>query len=527
MPSRAEIIRLNLLVELLSECADVDEFESLLRVAGSRLRWILGFDSCTLVIQRGPLRSYWKVEPAEETPRAIPAADVPPEHAALIARALETHAPGAGGQPTTALCAPLVLGDESCGALCVSSAHKPYAYRDSRFLFHVAQCLGSVLVRLDLKRHAAHESLRKDEFLALMSHELRNPLAPIITAVELLKLAHPGVAPPELDIIERQARHLLRLVEDLCDVARMDRGSVILHLAPTEIGAVIASAVEMAQPLVRARHHRLDVAVPSAGLLVDADAVRLTQVISNLLNNASHYTNPGGHLAVAARREADEVVVDVSDDGAGMSAETLPRIFQQFTRGPGAADSATSGLGLGLSVVRTLTALHGGAVSVHSGGPGQGSKFTLRLPALGDDTKQAIPAPAVATLTLATTPREVLLVDDNEDAAELLSRRLRAAGHRVEVAHRGMDALSMLDWFLPSVAVLDIGLPEMDGYELAAHIRARLGARAPALIAVTGYALERDTDRGRAAAFSRYFVKPTKAAELLRAFEELAEAPPS
>jgi len=526
MPARAEIVRLNLLVELLSECAEVDDFESLLRVAGGRLRWILGFDACTLVIQRGALRSYWTVVHGVETLHPIVAADVPPGDAALIAGALETHTPGAGGRPTTALCAPLVLGGESSGAICVSSA-QPYAYRDARFLFHVAQCLSNVLVRLDLKRDAAHESLRKDEFLALMSHELRNPLAPIITAVELLKLAHPGVAPPELDIIERQARHLLRLVEDLSDVARMDRDSVILHRVPTEIGAIIANAVEMAQPLIRARRHRLEVAVPSAGLLVDADDVRLTQVISNLLNNASHYTSPGGHLAIAARREGEEVVIDVSDDGAGMSAETLPRIFQQFTRGPGAADSATSGLGLGLSVVRTLTALHGGTVSAHSGGPGQGSKFTLRLPALGDDTKQAIPAPAVATLTLATTPREVLLVDDNEDAAELLSRRLRAAGHRVEVAHRGMDALSMLDWFLPSVAVLDIGLPEMDGYELAAHIRARLGARAPALIAVTGYALERDTDRGRAAAFSRYFVKPTKAAELLRAFEELAEAPPS
>ena len=525
MPAREEIIRINLLVELLSECADVDDFESLLRVVGARLRWILGFDSCTLVLRRGALLSFWTVVSAEETLHAITAGDVPPEHAALIARSLDTRTPGADGQPTTALCAPLVLGHENCGAICVSSARQPYADRDSRFLFHVAQCFSSVLVRLDLKQNAARDSLRKDDFLALMSHELRNPLAPIITAVELLKLAHPGVAPPELEIIERQARHLLRLVEDLSDVARMDRGSVVLRRAPTEIGVIIANAVEMTHPIIKARRHRLDVTVPSVGLIVDADDVRLTQVISNLLNNASHYTNPGGHIAIAARREADEIVIDVSDDGAGMSAETLPRIFEQFTRGPGAADRATSGLGLGLSVVRTLTALHGGTVSAHSGGLGQGSKFTLRLPVLGDNRKEALPALAAATLTRAATPLHVLLVDDNEDAAELLSRRLRAAGHRVEVAHRGMDALLILDGFHPAIAVLDIGLPEMDGYELAAHIRARLGARAPILIAVTGYELERSTDRGRVAAFSRHFVKPVKSAELLHAFEEIANAP--
>jgi signal transduction histidine kinase/ActR/RegA family two-component response regulator len=522
MPSPAEIIRLNLLVELLSECADVDDFPSLMRVVGGRFRWVVGFEACTLVIRRGQLCAYWTVERAEDTLRAIPVTAVTPDHAALLARALDSGTPGASGVPVTALCAPLLRGDASHGAICISSTQEPYAHRDLRFLFHIAQCISSTTVRLDLKHHAAAESRRKDEFLALMGHELRNPLAPIITAVELLKLAHPGAPSREIGIIERQARHLLRLVEDLSDMSRMERGSVILRRSRCEVGHIVEIAAEMSHPLLEARNHRLDLAVPPRGLLVDADDVRLAQVISNLLNNASHYTRPGGRISVAARREGGEVVIDVSDNGVGMSEETLPRIFEQFMRGPAASERAEGGLGLGLSVVKTLTALHGGTVSAESGGLGQGSKLTLRLPVLPDEEPEAIRAPAAPAL--ATTPRRVLLVDDNEDAAELLSRRLRAPGHEVEVAHDGAAAPSILEWFHPSVAVLDIGLPVMDGYELAARIHALFGAHAPPLIAVTGYDLERDTDRGRAAAFTRHFLKPVQAAELLRAVEEVASA---
>jgi signal transduction histidine kinase/ActR/RegA family two-component response regulator len=521
------IVRLNLLVELLSECAGVTELDSLLRIAGGRVRWIVGFDRCTLAVLRGNHCFYWTVTRAEDKLQAIAGDEVAEEHRVLLDRALASGAPGFNSRPVSALCAPLLSAERVLGAICFSSTRERYGYRDLRFVHHIAQCLSSTITRLGLKNEADEASQRKDDFLALLSHELRNPLAPITTAVHLLELRSPNEVPKEVAIIGRQAKHLLRLVDDLLDVSRLTHGKVLLNKAPTEVSRVIARAVEMSSPLFEQHAHRLDLAVPSAGLLVSADPDRLAQVVSNLLSNAARYTDAGGRIAVTARREGSGVLVEVSDNGMGISQEMLPHIFDQFVRGPGAADRAQSGLGLGLSIVKTLTELHGGTASALSKGLGQGSTFSIRLPALPEDFVAPIHESKEAGLERAKTPKRVLLVDDNEDAVETLAEILRAAGHDVRVAYDGPQALAMIAQYRPAVAVLDIGLPVMDGYELAEAIRRKLGVETPYLMALTGYGQEGDHQRSRAAGFATHFVKPVEADVLLEAIAAAANLSPA
>jgi len=362
---------------------------------------------------------------------------------------------------------------------------------------------------------------RKDEFLALLSHELRNPLAPILTAAELMELRGDVSTPHEREVIIRQSQHLVRLVDDLLDVSRVARGKVTLARKRLELATVVAKAVEATAPLLEQRRHRLYLSVPQTGLAMEADEVRLTQVVSNLLTNAARYTESGGRIDVTAEREGGEVVLSVRDTGQGIDAALLPHVFDMFVQGPRGTDRLEGGLGLGLSLVRTLTELHGGKASAHSEGPGRGSTFTVRLPASAPLAAGANGPGTAARPVNGDVALRVLVVDDNRDAAEMISILLSRAGHQVEIAADASQALSTVDAFQPQVAILDIGLPVMDGYALGRELRARLGSSTPVLIALTGYGQEQDQRRSAEAGFASHLVKPVDAKHLVHLVDEL------
>jgi len=378
---------------------------------------------------------------------------------------------------------------------------------------HVAQAEAA-------RREAEAATRTKDQFLAMLGHELRNPLAPIVTALQLLKLRGEHWS-RELAIIERQVTHLTRLVDDLLDISRITRGKVELNTRPIEVHSVITRAAEMTSSLLEQRQHRLSLDVPAAGLVVNGDLDRLAQVFANLLSNAAKYTPQGGHIDVRARRDGDDVVLEVADDGQGLPRELVPHIFDLFVQGPRTSDRREGGLGLGLTVVRSLVALHHGRVQAASDGPGRGSTFTVRLPAAIAAGEPV--APTAAPPLAAVKPRRLLVVDDNADAAETLAAMLRERQHTVRIAHDGPTALAAVDEFTPDVAVLDIGLPVMDGHEVAARLSEKMGAAVPAFIALTGYGQAHDRARSRAAGFRDHFVKPVDIDALLRAIDRAAD----
>jgi PAS domain S-box-containing protein len=371
----------------------------------------------------------------------------------------------------------------------------------------------------------------KDEFLAMLGHELRNPLAPIVTALQLMQLRGDETLHKERTIIERQVRHLVRLVDDLLDVSRITRGKVELRRERIEISEIVAKAIEMASPLIEQRQHNLEVDIPRHGLAVEADAVRMAQVVANLLNNAAKYTEPHGTLSISANQDSANqdsarqdsategriVVLRVLDTGIGLSAEILPRVFDLFVQERQALDRAQGGLGLGLAIVRVLVELHGGTVEARSEGHGRGSEFIVRLPAAVAlaDRPVSLDAPHVER-EIATRPDalRILIVDDNADAAELLATSVQIMGHVASVAHDGPTALQIGESFRPDVALLDIGLPVMDGYELARHLRELPGLEALRLIAVTGYSQEADRRHAAAAGFEHHLVKPIQLEQL-------------
>jgi PAS domain S-box-containing protein len=361
---------------------------------------------------------------------------------------------------------------------------------------------------------------RKDDFLALLSHELRNPLAPILTAAQLMQMRGDVATPREREVIIRQVQHLVRLVDDLLDVSRVARGKVTLAKRPLELVTVVAKAVEATAPLLEQRRHNLEVSVPSEGLLVDADETRLTQVVSNLLTNAARYTGSGGRIEVAAAREGGEVVLRVRDNGMGIEPALLPHIFEMFVQGARGSDRAQGGLGLGLALVQTLTALHGGSVSARSEGIGRGSEFTLRLPSF-TPRDEAAPGAEPTGHRPAARGQRVLVVDDNRDGAEMVSDLLEDAGYDVRLASDPSQALSLVDAFRPQVAILDIGLPVMDGYTLARELRQRLSDEPPLLIALTGYGQEQDRRRSAEAGFTLHLVKPVDPDKLTHVVDAL------
>jgi signal transduction histidine kinase len=355
-------------------------------------------------------------------------------------------------------------------------------------------------------RVAAEEAdSAKDDFLAMLGHELRNPLAPVLTALELMRLRGESASQRERDIIERQVKHLVRLVEDLFDVSRLRRGRVELRRRPFEIIRSIEKAIESSSPLLSDRSHKLIVDVSVAGLVVDGDETRLAQVFANLLTNAAKYSSRPGQIVLRGSVETGMVVVRCEDDGMGISPELLPRVFDLFKQGRQTLDRRKGGLGLGLAVAKTLVELHGGTIEAASDGPGHGSTFTVRLPLAS--------APATARAEgkgappIATSGR-VLVVDDNRDAADLLAETLRFGGFEVATAFDGAEALKTLSTFRADVAILDIGLPSMNGLELARQLRELDATRTIRLIALTGYGQQADFTASSAAGFDLHLVKP-------------------
>ena len=359
---------------------------------------------------------------------------------------------------------------------------------------------------------------RKDVFLAMLAHELRNPLAPIRNASEIFRRAGGANATLRLaaEIVDRQVTQLARLVDDLLDVSRITQGKVKLRRTRVHLQTLVTQAVETSLPMIDSKHQQLFVRVPGEPIYLDADPARLAQVLGNLLNNAAKYTGDGGHICITARRtRKDTVVVRVRDNGVGIPAGMLDNVFELFTQVDTSLDRSQGGLGIGLTLVKAIVELHHGQIRARSRGIGRGSRFTLWLPAL----PRGAAAPAVKRNGAArgeAHQRRLLLVDDNVDAVESLALLLQADGHDVRTAHDGTSALALVESFRPDLIVLDIGLPGMNGYEIAQRIRARPEFGAPTLVALTGYGQQEDRKRARAAGFDHHFIKPADVGALQR-----------
>ncbi|MGH8565182.1 MAG: response regulator [Gammaproteobacteria bacterium] len=377
---------------------------------------------------------------------------------------------------------------------------------------------------------------RKDEFLAMLSHELRNPLAPIRNAVQIMGLK--PLDDPHLchcrDVIERQVEHLSRLVDDLLDVSRITRGRFKLEKTPVEVASFVSRAIETAKPLFDARGQRLRVSMPDERRIVDGDLIRLSQIVGNLLNNAAKYTPDGGeislHIETASRDggSVEEVMIRVKDNGTGIPPHMLPEVFDLFTQVDQALDRSHGGLGIGLALVRKLVEMHGGKVEAHSDGVGHGSEFFVRLPCRIElvDVKGA-PASARDVIKTPVIRRRVLVVDDNEDSAETLALALQLEGCDVETAHGGQQALELAERFLPEMVLLDIGMPGMDGYEVARSIRAQPWGASMLLVAQTGWGQEEDRRRTREAGFDAHMTKPLDYSRLMSLMAQLPAPPRS
>jgi signal transduction histidine kinase/ActR/RegA family two-component response regulator len=409
------------------------------------------------------------------------------------------------------------LGEEGIGAaraeLAGSSETINLATAINRMLDHLHR------QQADLQRE--HE--RKDEFLAMLAHELRNPLAPISSAAQLLRVRFSDT--PRIretsEIIGRQVAHMTHLVDDLLDVSRVTRGLVTINKADVELGAVLREAVEQVMPVVQARKHRLTLDVAPQPMPVCGDRTRLIQVAANLLNNAAKYTPGGGELVVSLEQQGEDAVLQVRDNGLGIGADLLPVVFDLFTQAQRTPDRAQGGLGLGLALVRKLVELHEGSVEAHSDGPGKGSRFTVRLP-LRPPAQATEAAPAVAAAPAAVRSQRILVVDDNVDAASTLGMVLETAGHRVTIEHSAHAALSAAANDSFELILLDIGLPDMSGHALAGALKQLPGCAASVLVAVSGYGQEQDRRMSEQAGFAAHLVKPVAVGALLDTIARLA-----
>ena len=362
------------------------------------------------------------------------------------------------------------------------------------------------------RRDAEAANRAKDEFLAMLGHELRNPLAPILTALQLMRLRNESGAERERTIIERQVNHMVSLVDDLLDVSRITRGKVQLRRERIDLADIVAKAIEMTSPAIESRRHTLTVDVPR-GLVVDGDAARLAQVTANLLTNAAKYTDPGGQIAVSGSSEDAQAVLSVIDNGRGIAPDMLPRIFDLFAQERQEIDRSDGGLGLGLAIVKSLMRAHGGTVEAHSDGQEPRGTVQHPHPAGGTCPRRARVASRWWHLLRVSAPDpglRILVVDDNADAARLLSDSLQALGHRAVVAFDGPSALERASAFQPDVVLLDLGLPVMDGFEVAQRLKALPGVGGLEIVAITGYGQEIDRRRTRESGFDEHMVKPVR-----------------
>lgn len=393
-----------------------------------------------------------------------------------------------------------------------------------RLAWQCAQALDRAMLfeSEQLARRAAEAASRaKDEFLALLGHELRNPLSPMLTSLQVMKLRAPDVLERERATMERQVQHMRHLIDDLLDVSRITSGRVELRKSRRELDSLVKASLEVSSPLIEKRGHHVSIDV-SPELWVDVDPERLVQVISNLLTNAAKYTDPGGRIEIAGVQRDGKVLLSVTDNGIGIPADLLPRLFDLFVQGKRSLARSEGGLGLGLAVVKSITELHGGSVRVESAGIGQGSRFIVELAAAGPADSPLAP-PIAPAQPLAVEPQRVLVVDDNRDAADSAAEALSLSGHLVQVAYDGPSALDAAREFKPTIVFLDIGLPVMDGYEVARRLPQCVPQR-PTLVAVTGYSQESDRERARAAGFDAHLVKPATIEQKLALVSQYRQA---
>jgi signal transduction histidine kinase len=375
------------------------------------------------------------------------------------------------------------------------------------------QIRGHLSERLKNEQALRTADRRKDEFLATLGHELRNPLAPILNSLEIMKLAGAFADPRTQqagEVMERQIHHLNRLVDDLLEVSRITRGVIEVRKQPLELSAIVKAAVETSRPVLDNLRHQLTVELDDEPMCVGGDPVRLTQVFANLLNNAAKYTNHGGRISISTRRDGSDAVISVKDNGIGIAPNALSQVFDMFMQVDRSTRRSQGGLGIGLTLVRSLVGMHGGTVEARSDGPGLGSEFIVKLPLL-------VEKPAVAEQARAIKPlpsRRILIVDDSRDGGESLAMLLRVLGAEVALAHSGRHALECVDSFRPDVVLLDIGMPGMDGYEVARRIRANPANRNMSLIALTGWGQDEDRRRSVAAGFNHHLVKPADIEQL-------------
>ena len=363
-----------------------------------------------------------------------------------------------------------------------------------------------------VRRELQEADARKNEFLALLAHELRNPLGPIRHAVKILRARTPSADELQwaTSIIDRQTEHMTRLVEDLLDVSRITRGTIELRRERVDIGAILNAAVEASGTLIERARHQLKVTPPAEPLYVEGDVTRLTQIVANLLDNAAKYTDPGGRIWLSAQREGDKAVIKVRDSGIGIPSELMPRIFEMFTQAGLSIERAQGGLGVGLSLVDRLVTLHGGTVSAASAGAGKGSEFTIRLPVAPAHKAASPERQDGGQQPLPGTHCRVLVVDDNQDSADSLAMLLRMLGHEVATANDGVRALVMAAEFRPDVAILDIGLPRLNGYDVATQIRQQPWAKDVVLVALTGWGQEQHRRRSAESGFNHHLTKPVE-----------------
>ena len=408
----------------------------------------------------------------------------------------------------------ILLADGSHGVVC-------YYYDSTRLR----------LAEQSLKR--AIESLRdadraKDEFLATLAHELRNPLAPVRNAVHLLRRLGPATAELQWarDVIERQVEQMTRLIDDLLDVSRISRGRIEMRRERIDLASVVAHAVEASRPFIDAGRHELLVHLPAEPMWLDADVARMAQAICNLLNNAAKYSEPGGLVVLSARRLDQEVEISVRDTGVGIPPDMLTRVFDMFTQVDATLDKSQGGLGIGLTLTKRLVELHGGRIEARSDGVGLGSEFVVHLPLAADATLSQ-PKAQPATSLPPVRPLRIVVVDDNRDGADSLALALQLAGHETRTAHDGLQGLEIAEEFRPEVALLDLGLPGMDGFDLARAIRRRPWGAGVVLVAITGWGQAEDRRRSREAGFDHHLTKPLAPQQLLELLQSIAVRAPS
>jgi signal transduction histidine kinase len=424
------------------------------------------------------------------------------------------------------MCVPLKGRSRILGVVTFVSAEseRRYTKEDLVFAEELARRSAIAIENAQLYLELREADRRKDEFLATLAHELRNPLAPIRNALQVLKMPSldESIAQQSKEMIERQVHHLVRLVDDLLDVSRVMRGKTELRKETVELSSIVARAVETAQPLIDAQEHKLTITLPTDSLLLNADPVRLTQVIGNMLTNAAKYSEPNGCIWLKAQREGDEAVLSVRDTGIGIAPEMLPHIFELFVQVDYAATRSQGGLGIGLTLVKNLVEMHLGTIEARSEGLGKGSEFVMRLPLTtlkrkepsGQENSEQQPGTT-------SFGHRLLVVDDNKDAATSLAMLLKLQGHEVRMAHNGSDALEIVTDYQPDMIFLDIGMPGMDGFEVARRIRRQPGSKRIELVALTGWGQQEDRRRSAEAGFDHHIVKPPDRALLAKLLARL------